>query len=66
VTDLERAGCRARYLFRDRDGKFPAQSDAILAEAGIEVLLTGVRIPRMNSITEPGCRPADANSWTAR
>jgi len=39
---------------------------AILADAGIEVLLTGVRIPRMNSITERGCRPADANSSTAR
>jgi transposase InsO family protein len=52
VMDLEDAGCRARYMIRDRDGKFPALFDTILADAGIEVVLTGVRIPRMNSIME--------------
>jgi hypothetical protein len=26
--------------------------DAVLADAGIDVLLTGVRMPRMNAITE--------------
>ena len=50
--DLENAGCRARYLIRDRDGKFPAQFDAILADTGIEAVLSGVRMPRMNSIME--------------
>ena len=48
--DLEDAGCRARFLIRDRDGKFPDLFDAILADAGIEVVLSGVRMPRMNSI----------------
>lgn len=52
VMDLEDARCRARFLIRDRDGKFPALFDAILADAGIEVGLSGVRMPRMNSITE--------------
>ncbi|MEU1630725.1 integrase core domain-containing protein [Streptomyces sp. NPDC020096] len=52
VMDLEDAGCRARYMIRDRDGKFPALFDAILKDAGIEVVLTGVRMPRMNSIME--------------
>jgi transposase len=52
VMDLEDAGCRARYLIRDRDGKFPALFDAILADAGIETVLSGVRMPRMNSIME--------------
>jgi transposase InsO family protein len=33
-------------------GKYPAQLDAILAEAGIAVVLSGVRMPRMNSIME--------------
>ncbi|MCT9929943.1 hypothetical protein N5079_06880 [Planotetraspora sp. A-T 1434] len=27
VMDLEDAGCRARYLIRDRDAKFPALMD---------------------------------------
>jgi transposase InsO family protein len=52
VMDLEDAGCRARFLIRDRDGKFPALFDTILADAGIEVVLSGVRVPRMNSIME--------------
>lgn len=52
VMDLEDAGCRARFLIRDRDGKFPALFDAILADAGIEVVLSGVRMPRMNSVME--------------
>src|ERR1700740_834326 len=50
--DLEDAGCRARFLIRDRDGKFPALFDTVLADAGIEVVLSGVRMPRMNSIME--------------
>jgi transposase InsO family protein len=50
--DLEDAGCRARYLIRDRDGKFQGLFDAILADAGIESVLSGVRMPRMNSIME--------------
>jgi putative transposase len=41
-----------RFLIRDRDGKFPGLFDAVLADAGIEVVLSGVRMPRMNSIME--------------
>jgi putative transposase len=52
VMDLQDAGCRARFLIRDRDGKFPELFNAVLADAGIEVLLTGVRMPRMNAIAE--------------
>ncbi|MBO3752832.1 integrase core domain-containing protein [Streptosporangiaceae bacterium NEAU-GS5] len=52
VMDLQDAGCRPRYLIRDRDGKFPALIQEILAEAGIQTVLTGVRMPRMNSIME--------------
>lgn len=52
VMDLEDAGCRARYLIRDRDGKFPQMFDEVLKDAGIEFVLSGVRMPRMNSITE--------------
>jgi hypothetical protein len=35
VMDLEDAGCRARFLIRDRDGKFPQLFDVILADADI-------------------------------
>ncbi|MFC5823257.1 integrase core domain-containing protein [Nonomuraea insulae] len=52
VMDLHDADCRARFLIRDRDGKFPALMDEILAEAGIKTVLTGIRMPRMNSIME--------------
>lgn len=52
IMDLQDAGCRARFLIRDRAGKFPELFDAVLADAGIEVVLSGVRMPRMNSIME--------------
>jgi putative transposase len=39
-------------MIRDRDGKFPALFDAILADADIRVVLSGVHMPRMNSIME--------------
>ena len=42
AMDLEDARCRARFLIRDRDGKFPKLFDIVLADAGIEVVLSGV------------------------
>jgi putative transposase len=45
VMDLEDAGCRARWLIRDCDGKFPGLFDAVLADAGIKIVLTGVQMP---------------------
>jgi transposase InsO family protein len=52
VIDLEDAGCKVKYLIRDRDAKYPAMFDAILADAGIAVVLSGVQVPRMNAIME--------------
>jgi transposase InsO family protein len=52
TMDLEDAGCRARFLIRDRDGKFPALFDAVLKDAGIEVVLSGIQMPRMNAVME--------------
>jgi hypothetical protein len=52
VMDLEDVGSRARFLIRDRDSKFTAAFDALLADAGLKVVTTGIQIPRMNSITE--------------
>ena len=52
VMDLEDAGSRAQFLIRDRDGKFPGLFDAVLNDAGIETVLSGVQMPCMNSIVE--------------
>lgn len=52
VMDLEDAGAHAAHLIRDHDAKYPALIDDILADAGIQSVLTGVRMPRMNSIME--------------
>ncbi len=54
LMDLEHAGspARIRFLIRDRDAKHPALIDKILSAAGITTVLTGIRMPRMNAITE--------------
>jgi putative transposase len=52
VMDLEDAGSRARFLIRDRAGQFSASFDAVLNDAGIEIVLSGVQMPRMNAICE--------------
>ena len=54
LMDLEDTGylARIRFLIRDRDAKYPALIDKILGSAGIATVLTGVRMPRMNSIIE--------------
>jgi transposase InsO family protein len=52
ATDRYDAGSRARFLIRDRDGKYPAMYDTILADTRIEVVLSGVQMPRMNAIME--------------
>lgn len=52
LMDLQDAGCQARFLIRDRDGKLPALMDEILTDAAIQTVLAGIRMPRMNSIME--------------
>ncbi|QIY76810.1 integrase core domain-containing protein [Streptomyces sp. RLB1-33] len=52
VMDLEDAGSRVRFLIRDRDSKFTQAFDAVLTDAGLEIVKSGVRMPRMNSIME--------------
>ncbi|MEV4141255.1 hypothetical protein AB0J72_54950 [Dactylosporangium sp. NPDC049742] len=52
VMDLEDTGSRALHMIRDRDAKFPELFDAILADAGIDVVLSGIQLPRINSIME--------------
>jgi hypothetical protein len=52
AMDLDDAGVKVRYLIRDRDAKYPALFDRILGDVGIAIVLTGVRMPRMNSIMQ--------------
>ena len=42
----------ALIIIRDHDGKFPALFDSVLADAGVRVVFSGIRIPRMNAIME--------------
>lgn len=50
--DLQEAGHRFRHLIRDRDAKFTAAFDAVLASIGIEIVLTAPQAPRMNAFAE--------------
>ncbi|MER5915699.1 integrase core domain-containing protein [Streptomyces sp. NPDC001982] len=52
LMDLEDAGSRATFMIRDRDSKFTAAFDDLLTDAGLTVVTTGIRIPRMNSLME--------------
>jgi transposase InsO family protein len=52
AMDLHDAGGQITHVIRDRDGKYPALFDAILAHTGIATVLTGVQVPKMNSIME--------------
>jgi transposase InsO family protein len=52
AMDLHDAAASARSLIRDRDGKYPALFDAILADSGITIVRSGVQVPRMNAIIE--------------
>ncbi|TKA06329.1 integrase core domain-containing protein [Actinacidiphila oryziradicis] len=52
AMDLEDTGAKVKYLLRDRDAKYPALIDEVLADADIQTVLTGIRVPRMNSIME--------------
>uniref|UniRef100_UPI000B2CFB5B integrase core domain-containing protein n=1 Tax=Streptomyces sp. SPMA113 TaxID=913267 RepID=UPI000B2CFB5B len=58
--DLHDANARAKYPIRDRDVRYPAAFDTVLQAEGIKVIQTGVRIPRMNAITERWVRSCRA------
>ena len=50
---------RVKFMIRDGGSDFTAAFDAVLADAGIRIVLCDVRTPRMNAIAERwigGCR----------
>jgi putative transposase len=50
--DLEDTNSKAKFMIRDWDSKFTAAFDTVLDDAGLRTVLTGIRMPRMNSIME--------------
>ena len=58
VADLEDQGQQFRFLVRDRDTKFTASFDAVMASVGIKVVRTPVQTPVANAFAERWVRTA--------
>jgi putative transposase len=59
IMDLGEQAHRVKFMIRDRGSNYTAVFDAVLADAGIRIVLCNVRTPRMNAIAERwigGCR----------
>jgi putative transposase len=60
VMDLQDASVTMRYLIRDRDSRYTAAFDAVFEDEGIEIVKTGIRVPRMNAVMERWVRSCRA------
>jgi len=52
LMDLEDARTRMKFVLHDRDASFTAAFDAVFRAAGVRVIRSAARAPRMNSIME--------------
>jgi putative transposase len=52
LMELDGRDKPARFLIHDRDAKFPAAFDALLASDGVKVIRTPVRVPNANAHME--------------
>jgi putative transposase len=52
LMDLDDQAHQVRFMIRDRGSNFTAAFDAVLAGAGIQIVLCNIRTPRMNAIAE--------------
>ena len=60
IFGTHNAGATMKYLVRDRDSKYTAGFDAALADEGIAIRKTSIRVPRMNAIMERWVRSCRA------
>jgi len=58
--DLQDTDTSVKYLIRDRDSRYTAAFDAVLADSGIAITKTVIRLPRMNAIMERWIRTCRA------
>ena len=57
--DLDQAGANVKFVLHDCDAIFHEGFDTVFTAAGLRIVRSGVRVPRMNSIMERwigGCR----------
>jgi putative transposase len=56
---------QVKFMIRDRGSNFTTAFDAVLADAGIRIVLCNVQTPRMNAIAERWIGDAGASFSTA-
>ena len=63
VMDLGEQAHRFKFMIRDRGSNFTTAFDAVLADAGIRIVLCNVQTPRMNAIARAIPTAAEMKLW---